>query len=547
MKFIRPPESIVLHPFFFGLFPLFSLLSVNLGWAAFHEALLPAAAILTLAGVLWLVLWPILPEPRKRGLVLSLFWLPFFCYGATLDFVRAQLNFRDMFSLTQIALIGCTALLVASALLYALRRSPWTFVQLNRFLNRLSAIMLAIAVVSCVLVVAQRKTAPPQAPEPQPIATAPNTEGATVALKPTIQVAIGPEQRAALPNIYFIICDAYPRSDALKEFFDYDDTPFLNQLRERGFYVADRSRSNYCLTLSSLGSTLNMKYLDDPESSEPAYVKKNHGLLISLLQDNLVVRTLKAQGYEFVAIASGQFPTMMEGADRLIRPGAAYKSEYQQHFDGRTPARFVRPGAFNITEYQQSLIDMTPVRSIMNRMGQLWWYQLVPFSLDTLVSLRSEGQPMFVFAHLLAPHRPHGYDSDGKLVEEFLPYKEGWRAVTQFLNTRLIEVVDEIQANEPNSIIIIQGDHGSNAAIHATESNWQGDTRDYIRSRSANLSTFYFPDRQYDGLLYPEITPINTFRIIFNKYLGTNLELLEDVTFMTPPDSAEPVKITEVY
>jgi hypothetical protein len=276
-------------------------------------------------------------------------------------------------------------------------------------------------------------------------------------------------------------------------------------------------------------------------------VKKNHGLLISLLQDNLVVRTLKAQGYEFVAIASGQFPTMMEGADRLIRPGAAYKSEYQQHFDGRTPARFVRPGAFNITEYQQSLIDMTPVRSIMNRMGQLWWYQLVPFSLDTLVSLRRDGRPMFVFAHLLAPHRPHGYDSEGNLVETFPPYKERWRAVTQFLNTRRIEVVDEIQSNEPNTIIIIQGDHGSNAAIPTTESNWRGDTRDYIRSRSANLSTFYFPDHGYDGLLYPEITPINTFRVIFNKYLGTNLELLEDVTFMTPPDSADPVKITEVY
>jgi hypothetical protein len=31
--------------------------------------------------------------------------------------------------------------------------------------------------------------------------------------------------------------------------------------------------------------------------------------------------------------------------------------------------------------------------------------------------------------------------------------------------------------------------------------------------------------------LYEEITPVNTFRLIFNAYLGTDLELLEDRSY----------------
>ena len=66
-------RSLVLHPVCFGLFPIFSLLSANLVWVELKEVLLPTAAILIITGVLWLVLWPLLPERRKRGLVISLF------------------------------------------------------------------------------------------------------------------------------------------------------------------------------------------------------------------------------------------------------------------------------------------------------------------------------------------------------------------------------------------------------------------------------------------------------------------------------------------
>jgi hypothetical protein len=158
---------------------------------------------------------------------------------------------------------------------------------------------------------------------------------------------------------------------------------------------------------------------------------------------------------------------------------------------------------------------------------------------------------MFVFGHILAPHLPHAYDAEGNVLASFPPYKDGWRQVTQFLNRRLVEVVDAIQAHEPNSVILIEGDHGPNTswqdAINLVEIPWKGTWEDYVRDRSANLSTFYFPDRQYEGLLYPEITPVNTFRVIFNKYFGADYEMLEDVTYLSPQGSSEIRRITEVH
>lgn len=97
----NPPESKprVLHPFFFGVFPLFSLLSANLVWAGFGEVFFPLAIVLAIAAILWLLLWPLLPQPHKRGLALSLFWLPFFGYSTIVDSLRALLGYREMLGL----------------------------------------------------------------------------------------------------------------------------------------------------------------------------------------------------------------------------------------------------------------------------------------------------------------------------------------------------------------------------------------------------------------------------------------------------------------
>jgi len=53
----------------------------------------------------------------------------------------------------------------------------------------------------------------------------------------------------------------------------------------------------------------------------------------------------------------------------------------------------------------------------------------------------------------------------------------------------------------------------------------------------AILNAYYFPDNDY-SLLYPEISPVNSFRVILNKYFKTGLSLLKD-------DAYNSLKITQ--
>ena len=76
------------------------------------------------------------------------------------------------------------------------------------------------------------------------------------------------------PDIYHFVLDSYSRSDLLESAFKIDNSAFIEELRQLGFYVADCSWPNYVNTRLSLSTTLNMDYIDviapdaTPKSSE---------------------------------------------------------------------------------------------------------------------------------------------------------------------------------------------------------------------------------------------------------------------------------------
>jgi len=57
------------------------------------------------------------------------------------------------------------------------------------------------------------------------------------------------------------------------------------------------------------------------------------------------------------------------------------------------------------------------------------------------------------------------------------------------------------------------------------------------------MNAIYLPDGKND-LFYPSITPVNTFRVIFNKYYGTNLKLLPDLSYFSSHE--DPYGFTDV-
>ena len=132
--------------------------------------------------------------------------------------------------------------------------------------------------------------------------------------------------------------------------------------------------------------------------------------------------------------------------------------------------------------------------------------------------------PTFTFAHILIPHPPLVFDSDGSILMDTGYYggdnasslneeyeMDGYKKQVQFISKQIEEIVRQILSeSEKEPIIIIQADHGK-----------EGDNRSKI------LNLYHFPNQLYTSL-YPSITPVNTFRVVFDEFFGFDYPLVED-------------------
>src|SRR4030095_391158 len=67
------------------------------------------------------------------------------------------------------------------------------------------------------------------------------------------------------PDVYVIIADGYAGKKEMEQVLGFDNTLFESQLKQRGFFIADSSLSNYNYTPFSMASLFSMDYLQQLE------------------------------------------------------------------------------------------------------------------------------------------------------------------------------------------------------------------------------------------------------------------------------------------
>jgi hypothetical protein len=102
-----------------------------------------------------------------------------------------------------------------------------------------------------------------------------------------------------------------------------------------------------------------------------------------------------------------------------------------------------------------------------------------------------------------------------------------------WVNKSMMQVVDRIlEEDNGNSVIVMQSDHGSQFSDTGNVVPYGGDPSEVLAfERSGILNGIRLPNSCNSDSLYRSITPVNTFRLIYDQCLGTDFGLLEDNTY----------------
>jgi hypothetical protein len=262
----------------------------------------------------------------------------------------------------------------------------------------------------------------------------------------------------------------------------------------------------------------------------------------ALLRNNRVFRLVHGLGYSVVAFDTGYSTTMFREADIFLTP------DY-----GSATAQTRVSASLTLNEFEGLLLDTTWGKAALVAYARVIEQQApgwiafnyekhrarVLFTISSLSDFADRDGAYFVMAHVVSPHPPFVFGPQGQRVPHTRPYSlldigstdqdeyvSRYRDQVEYLNRLLqVELEEVLQLSDVPPIIILQGDHGPGG--HLGLRDW---TETGIQARMAILNAYYLPDGEVQAL-GPGITPVNSFRVIFDQYFGGEFARLEDASY----------------
>jgi hypothetical protein len=147
--------------------------------------------------------------------------------------------------------------------------------------------------------------------------------------------------------------------------------------------------------------------------------------------------------------------------------------------------------------------------------------------------------PKFVLAHFLLPHDPYVFSRDGKYrsIDDVSkqPREASYIEQLVYTNRMLQRTITSLLENSKRPpIIVLQADEGPWPRRYENEYknfDWRQATVAELSQKMKILNSFHLPGVD-SRALYPTISPVNTFRVIFNLYFEADLPLLPDESFV---------------
>jgi hypothetical protein len=192
-----------------------------------------------------------------------------------------------------------------------------------------------------------------------------------------------------------------------------------------------------------------------------------------------------------------------------------------------------------LSALKQAVLDLTPL-ALVTRLERPTTPKDFGVHLDEVFA---QGSPVYTFIHTNPPHPPRSFrkgctpETDEVPLSDFWRDRSGFTLDMQCVNEQLLGLVDDILARDPTAVIAIHGDHGSAFGV-----DWRlpidGWSEAQIEERFSILMAVRLPER-CRGHLYPRLSPINLYRIVFSCLADVETTRLPDEMYISPKPSHE--------
>jgi hypothetical protein len=471
----------VIHPFLIAILPVIAVYSYNTGIIPAIQLLYPLIATIALAFIVLSAIRFMLKDWLLAGLMTSPLLLILLTYGRFYEYMSSYLAVFSYHALIKVFICYLVLIIYLTyCYLLILKSERVIRANINNFLNIVTVVLLVFNLGNMVYLHAH-----------EPLVSVEQ-------LKPVSSAAYK-------PDIYYIILDQYASLAEMKDVLGYDNSAFAQRLEAKGFFVARQSKTRFVTTDMSLASSLNLGnvkiqhdnatsvdsalvvHLDKTDSDRDDYANK-------MIHYNLAARTLKQFGYKYINFGNWAIGT-----------------QYNKLADKNIKCFGFRPD----NELADILIWDSILRLIF--IPRQFFRAALLYEFDGLSKVPQEESPKFVFAHILCPHLPYVFGSNGEEISFKDSRKTEEKALYTgqyiFVTKKVEQLVDDLLSKSKTPpVIIIQSDHGSKLDLP------------YVHNV---FNAIYLP-KGGNKILTNTTAPHNIFRLIFNYYFGQSLPILPD-------------------
>ena len=267
-------------------------------------------------------------------------------------------------------------------------------------------------------------------------------------------IYISPAQQSDKPNFWWIVSDEYAGFEELQKYYHYDNSEFYHSLESMGFSVSKTSHNWTSDTYRIFRDILNLRYVNDSEGDKNELVADPDAPLWTLF---------RSLGYDVFEVESGN---KFRLTDRLA---IAERINMPETTDGETVANLLLRYSI-LYRYEEEIMEMILPRqtkkSARESILNVFHWADNP---QNLIS----GKPAATIIYVKCPHSPYLFDREGNEVpaeyqKEDLKNKKPYLDQLIYTTTLLEKLCRTIISADPDSIIILQSDHGQRSVANVT-------------------------------------------------------------------------------